>query len=179
MIRIAAKQSGTSLVMVPLGGAKVRAQNSWMTIKPTDKIYLNGQWNEIGGESTVETAVVLVEGAAGGHAACNGSYVPYEAEGVPSTGDGKLYKQAEHTEGGQYYWLQKRYGLWAIVPTASETTLPTMPPTSSFVRQGAVYIQEGTITDTGDVPYNADGTSCMWFDCILLTNSATLRVLKP
>ena len=60
MIRIAAKQSGTSLVMVPLGGAKVRAQNSWMTIKPTDKIYLNGQWHEVGGASAPPSDSLLM-----------------------------------------------------------------------------------------------------------------------
>ena len=68
MIRIAAKQSGTSLVMVPLGGAKVRAQNSWMTIKPTDKIYLNGQWHEVGGDDgpvTTYKKIQLVDDQAG------------------------------------------------------------------------------------------------------------------
>ena len=142
------------------------------------EIYLNGQWHEVGGNA-VETAAVLIEGATGGHAACNGNYAPYETEGVPSTGDGMLYKQINHTEGSQYYWLQKRYGRWAIVPATSETTLPSMPPNSSFVMQGAAYIQDGTIPDTGDVPYNADGTSCTWYDCILLKNSETLRVFKP
>lgn len=53
MIRIAVNQSG-SLTMVPLKDAQVRTANGWIPVKSTDKIYLNGQWHEVG-EETVPT----------------------------------------------------------------------------------------------------------------------------
>ena len=47
MIKIAVNQSG-SISMVPLNGAQVRTKTGWTPIKSTDKIYLNGQWWEVG-----------------------------------------------------------------------------------------------------------------------------------
>ena len=49
MIRIAVNQSG-SISMVPLKDAQVRTANGWITVKSTDKIYLNGQWHEVDGD---------------------------------------------------------------------------------------------------------------------------------
>lgn len=49
MIKIAVNQSG-SISMVPLKDAQVRTANGWITVKSTDKIYLNGQWYEVGGD---------------------------------------------------------------------------------------------------------------------------------
>lgn len=51
MIKIAVNQSG-SISMVPLNGAQVRTKTGWASIKSTDKIYLNGQWWEVGEESS-------------------------------------------------------------------------------------------------------------------------------
>ena len=52
MIKIAVNQSG-SISMVPLNGAQVRTKTGWTPIKSTDKIYLNGQWWEVGNGSVV------------------------------------------------------------------------------------------------------------------------------
>lgn len=49
MIRIAVNQSN-NLAMVPLKGAQVRTSSGWVPVKATDKIYLNGQWYEVGEE---------------------------------------------------------------------------------------------------------------------------------
>lgn len=49
MIRIAVNQSG-SISMVPLKDAQIRTANGWIPVKSTDKIYLNGQWHEVGGD---------------------------------------------------------------------------------------------------------------------------------
>lgn len=49
MIRIAVNQSG-SISMVPLKDAQIRTANGWIPVKSTDKIYLNGQWYEVGGD---------------------------------------------------------------------------------------------------------------------------------
>ena len=53
MVRIAVNQSG-SISMVPLKDAQVRTAHGWIPVKSTDKIYLNGQWYEVG-EETVPT----------------------------------------------------------------------------------------------------------------------------
>lgn len=53
MVKIAVNQSG-SISMVPLKDAQVRTANGWIPVKSTDKIYLNGQWYEVG-EETVPT----------------------------------------------------------------------------------------------------------------------------
>ena len=65
MIKIAVNQSG-SISMVPLKDAQVRTANGWIPVKSTDKIYLNGQWYEVG-EETVPTGnqLRLVDGPAG------------------------------------------------------------------------------------------------------------------
>ena len=53
MIKIAVNQSG-SISMIPLNGAQIRTKAGWTPIKPTDKIYLNGQWYTVGsGEPVV------------------------------------------------------------------------------------------------------------------------------
>lgn len=50
MMKIAVNQSGSN-PMVPLKDAQVRTANGWIPVKSTDKIYLNGQWHEVGGET--------------------------------------------------------------------------------------------------------------------------------
>ena len=66
MIRIAVNQSG-SISMVPLKDAQVRTANGWIPVKSTDKIYLNGQWYEVGGEEPAATykKIRLVDSQAG------------------------------------------------------------------------------------------------------------------
>ena len=67
MIRIAVNQSG-SVSMVPLKGAQVRTSSGWIPVKSTDKIYLNGQRHEVGGdEGPVATykKIQLVDNQAG------------------------------------------------------------------------------------------------------------------
>lgn len=54
MIKIAVNQSG-SISMVPLKDAQVRTANGWITVKSTDKIYLNGQWYGVGSVPTSNT----------------------------------------------------------------------------------------------------------------------------
>ena len=68
MIKIAVNQSG-SISMVPLKDAQVRTANGWIPVKSTDKIYLNGQWYEVG-EGT--SAVIRITGA--GTSEVNGDY---------------------------------------------------------------------------------------------------------
>lgn len=69
MIKIAVNQSG-SISMVPLKDAQVRTTNGWVSVKATDKIYLNGQWHEVGGDDT--TPVIRITGA--GTPEVNGDY---------------------------------------------------------------------------------------------------------
>ena len=67
MIKIAVNQSG-SISMVPLKDAQVRTANGWITVKSTDKIYLNGQWYEVGGDDgpvATYKKIQLVEDQAG------------------------------------------------------------------------------------------------------------------
>lgn len=65
MIKIAVNQSG-SISMVPLNGAQIRTKTGWTSVKSTDKIYLNGQWWEVG-EETASTGnqLRLVDSLAG------------------------------------------------------------------------------------------------------------------
>lgn len=53
--------------MVPLKDDQVRTANGWITVKSTDKIYLNGQWHEVGGEEPAATykKIRLVDSQAG------------------------------------------------------------------------------------------------------------------
>lgn len=66
MIKIAMNQSG-SISMVPLNGAQVRTKTGWTSIKSTDKIYLNGQWWEVGEEASpgAYKKIQLVDAQAG------------------------------------------------------------------------------------------------------------------
>lgn len=66
MIKIAVNQSG-SISMIPLNGAQIRTKTGWTSVKSTDKIYLNGQWWEVGEEaaSVSYKKIQLVDAQAG------------------------------------------------------------------------------------------------------------------
>lgn len=66
MIKIAVNQSG-SISMVPLNGAQIRTKTGWTSVKSTDKIYLNGQWWEVGEEASSGSykKIQLVDAQAG------------------------------------------------------------------------------------------------------------------